>query len=65
MKVLIIEDDLDNARSVTEAAEDAGFETVCVHTGMEGVRAFQTVVPDVVLSDLVLPDIDGLEVLAR
>lgn len=65
MKVLIIEDDLDNARSVTEAAEDAGFETVCVHTGTEGVRAFQAAPPDVVLSDLVLPDIDGLEVLAR
>ncbi|MBP5320652.1 MAG: sigma-54-dependent Fis family transcriptional regulator, partial [Kiritimatiellae bacterium] len=65
MKVLIIEDDLDNARSVTEAAEDAGFETACVHTGMEGVHAFQGAEPDVVLSDLVLPDIDGLEVLAR
>ena len=63
--MLVIEDDPDNARSVTEAAEDAGFKTVCSGTGLAGVEAFRQHVPDLVLSDLVLPDIDGLEVLAR
>ena len=63
--LLIIEDDPDNARSVKEAAEDAGFTTVCAATGTAGVNAFLHQVPDLVLSDLVLPDIDGLEVLAR
>lgn len=65
MKLLIVEDDLDNAQSVTDAAEDAGFDVICVHTGLEGVEQFQSQNPDLVLSDLVLPDIDGLEVLAR
>jgi len=63
--LLIIEDDPDNARSVTEAAEDAGFKTLCATTGVAGVEAFRAQVPDLVLSDLVLPDIDGLDVLAR
>jgi len=63
--LLIIEDDPDNARSVTEAAEDAGFATVCVANGKAGVAAFRNQIPDLVLSDLVLPDMDGLEVLAR
>jgi len=63
--LLVIEDDPDNARSVTEAAEDAGFKTVCVGAGLPGVEAFRQHVPDLVLSDLVLPDIDGLEVLTR
>ncbi|MDX9868499.1 MAG: sigma-54 dependent transcriptional regulator [Kiritimatiellia bacterium] len=63
--LLIIEDDPDNARSVTEAAEDAGFVTVCAATGTAGVAAFRNRTPDLVLSDLVLPDMDGLEVLAR
>ena len=63
--LLIIEDDPDNARSVNEAAEDAGFKTVCADTGAAGVESFRQLVPDLVLSDLVLPDIDGLEVLAR
>jgi len=63
--LLIIEDDPDNARSVTEAAEDAGFKTLCAATGSAGVEQFRLQSPDLVLSDLVLPDIDGLEVLAR
>jgi DNA-binding NtrC family response regulator len=63
--LLIIEDDPDNARSVTEAAADAGFKTACSATGVAGVDLFRQHTPDVVLSDLVLPDIDGLEVLAR
>ncbi|NCA83899.1 MAG: sigma-54-dependent Fis family transcriptional regulator, partial [Opitutae bacterium] len=63
--LLIIEDDPDNARSVEEAAQDAGFSTRCAATGLAGVEAFQQQVPDLVLSDLVLPDIDGLQVLAR
>ena len=63
--ILIIEDDPDNARSVTEAAADAGFKAVCSATGAAGVDLFRQQVPDVVLSDLVLPDIDGLEVLSR
>jgi len=63
--LLIIEDDPDNARSVNEAAEDAGFKTLCAATGSAGVEQFRQQLPDLVLSDLVLPDIDGLEVLAR
>ena len=63
--LLIIEDDPDNARSVKEAADDAGFRTACAATGAAGVELFRQQVPDVVLSDLVLPDIDGLDVLAR
>ncbi len=63
--LLIIEDDPDNARSVVEAASDAGFTTYAAATGSEGVDLFRQHVPDVVLSDLVLPDIDGLAVLSR
>jgi len=63
--ILIIEDDPDNARSVNEAADDAGFDVVAAATGLDGVARFHERTPDLVLSDLVLPDIDGLEVLKR
>ena len=63
--ILIIEDDPDNLRSVKDVAEDAGFETFCAVTGIKGVELFKSSMPDVVLSDLVLPDIDGFEVLKR
>lgn len=63
--LLIIEDDPDNLRSVNDVAEDAGFKTICCTGGIDGVAMFRDKMPDVVLSDLVLPDIDGFEVLKR
>ncbi|MBO4288064.1 MAG: sigma-54-dependent Fis family transcriptional regulator [Kiritimatiellae bacterium] len=65
MTILIIEDDADNLRSVSEVAEDAGFETRQAATGLAGVEEFQKKTPDVVLTDLALPDIDGIQVLRR
>lgn len=63
--LLIIEDDPDNLRSVKDVAEDAGFKTMCCTEGIAGVETFRAKMPDVILSDLVLPDIDGFEVLKR
>jgi two-component system response regulator HydG len=63
--ILVIEDDPDGCRSVTEAIEDVGFEVVAAQTGEEGLQRFRERPFDAVLSDLVLPDIDGVEVLNR
>ncbi|HBA84373.1 MAG TPA: hypothetical protein DCZ95_09800 [Verrucomicrobia bacterium] len=64
-KVLVIEDDPDGLRSIEEAAKDAGFEVVTASRGEAGVQLFREQECDVVLSDLVLPDIDGVEVMTR
>ncbi len=63
--ILIIEDDPDGARSVKEAAADAGFDVTLATTGRDGLERFRERATDVVLTDLVLPDIDGIEVLVR
>ncbi len=64
-RILIVEDDPDGARSMTDAAADAGFETACAATAAEGLRLFRLRPPDLVLTDLVLPDFDGIELLDR
>jgi len=64
-KVLIIEDDPDGRRSVTEAVADAGFDTVAAATAAEGLKRFEQDAFDAVLSDLVLPDQDGIAVLQK
>ena len=64
-RILIVEDDPDGRRSVVEAIEDAGFTVQAAATGQAGVEAMRAGGFDAVLSDLVLPDIDGIEVLAR
>jgi DNA-binding NtrC family response regulator len=63
--ILIIEDDIDNARSMHEVADDAGFNVIDAATGKAGIERFKEHQPNVVLSDLVLPDIDGIEVLSQ
>ncbi|OVE75241.1 hypothetical protein BVX97_05360 [bacterium E08(2017)] len=63
--VLLIEDDPDGRESVKEAIEDIGYDVSDVETGQEGVNLAADKSFDVILSDLVLPDIDGLEVLER
>ncbi len=62
-KVLVIEDDPDGLRSVTEAITDAGYVVITATTGRGGLDGLLRESPDVVLSDLFLPDIDGLKVL--
>ena len=64
-RLLIVEDDADHGRSLLEAIHELGFAADWVATGSGGVAAFRANGADVVLSDLVLPDIDGIEVMKR
>jgi len=61
--VLIIEDDPDGRASLAEAVSDMGHCTVAADTAAAGLRAFRDGRFDCVLSDLVLPDRDGIGVL--
>ncbi len=63
--VLIVEDDPDGGLSVKEAVEESGCRAVLTVCGIDGVEAFRKELFDVVLSDLALPDIDGVDVLRR
>jgi DNA-binding NtrC family response regulator len=63
-KILIIEDDPDGLQSTAEVIADAGFDVLTASTGKDGLKLFEQQTPDVVVTDLVLPDIDGIEVLS-
>ena len=64
-RVLVIEDEPQIHRFLTPALRAAGFEPQRADTGEEGLRLIVSRAPDAVLLDLGLPDMDGLEVLAR
>jgi DNA-binding response OmpR family regulator len=65
MRVLIIEDEMQLARHITRALYRTGNEASAVHDGAEGLRLALDHPPEVIVLDLNLPSLDGLEVLAR
>jgi len=63
--LLIIEDDSRLARMVAEYLGQSGFDVAHADEGGKGLAAVQERLPDLVILDLMLPDMDGLEVCRR
>ncbi len=64
-KILIIEDDEGICDFVDLELRHEGFETVLAKTGREGIEKFESENPDLILLDVMLPEINGLEILRR
>jgi two-component system phosphate regulon response regulator PhoB len=63
--VLIVEDEREIADLMQFHLQRAGFETAVEHRGKAAIDAIRKTPPDVVLLDLMLPDVDGLEICRR
>ena len=64
-KVLVVEDEPDLREFLTYNLSAAGFTVQATENGTDGLAAVQKFAPDVVLLDLMLPDIPGTEVCRR
>jgi len=62
-KVMIVDDEEAVVRALAGALEDEGYLCAVAKNGREALEAFPKVRPDVVLLDVWMPDMDGLEVL--
>ncbi len=62
LHALVIEDEPDIAEVVADYLQRSGFVVTIAHDGQEGIAAARTVSPAVVILDLGLPSIDGVEV---
>lgn len=65
MSILIIDDDVELCELVTEYLEDEGFEAHSVHNGTAGVERCLANDPELVILDVMLPELGGFAVLAR
>ena len=61
-QILIIEDEVRIAHWVKKYFERAGFSAEAVHDGREGLRLASQLNPDLIVLDLMLPGIDGIEI---
>lgn len=63
LQILIVEDDDDTAEVVCTLLEDAGFSTIAVDRGESALNEIAALSPDLVLLDINLPDMNGMDVL--
>ena len=61
-KILIVEDEVDIAQLVKLYLEKDGFRPTIAKTGVEGLKLVKADRPDMVILDLMLPEMDGLEI---
>ncbi|MFN2297683.1 MAG: response regulator transcription factor [Anaerolineales bacterium] len=62
-RVLVVDDEPRMVRFIRLNLEQDGFDVVEAHNGMEALDQIRNTMPDLVLLDIMLPDIDGLEIL--
>ena len=64
-KLLVVDDDLNICDILKTHFEKEGYEVVTANDGLEGISVFKTFSPDLVLLDIMLPKLDGQQVLAE
>lgn len=62
-KILIIEDEKSIAHFISTILNTNGYETLLAHSGGEALSMISSCCPDLIILDLGLPDMDGLDVL--
>ena len=64
-KILVVEDDSGISEFISLELKHEGFEVVIAETGRKGLAMAESEKPDLILLDIMLPEMNGLEVLRR
>lgn len=60
-KILVIEDDRSLAEVLEYNLTNAGYQVFCAHDGLDGINQARSKSPDLILLDLMIPVVDGIE----
>ena len=64
-KILIVDDDLDIVEAMRVVLAQKGYEVVVAADGVEGINKFKQEKPDLIILDVMMPNMDGFEVSRR
>lgn len=62
-KILVIEDDHDFRETLSVTLRDEGYEVVEASDGKQGAKIMKSFGPDLVITDILMPEKDGLEII--
>ena len=65
MKILVVDDNRALARTIREILEDEGMEVMSASDGKEGYTAYLLFQPDLVITDIQMPRVNGPEMMAQ
>ncbi len=63
--IVIVDDTLDNLRLLTQLLNEQGYKTRPIPSGVRALSAIQKLPPDLILLDIMMPDMSGYEVCER
>ncbi|MCK4534889.1 MAG: response regulator, partial [Syntrophobacterales bacterium] len=64
-KLLLIDDEKAIVRVLSISLKSDGYDVITAYGGEEGLNMFRRESPDIVLTDIKMPGVDGIEVLKR
>lgn len=60
-RILVVDDERQITRVLRSSLESHGYEVAIAHDGVEAMKTFQQFAPDLVITDLSMPNMDGVE----
>ncbi|MCU0527819.1 MAG: response regulator [Elainella sp. Prado103] len=64
-KILVIEDERATRNSIVTFLESEGFQTLIAENGRQGIDLAQRYLPDLIICDILMPELDGYDVLTK
>ena len=65
MKILVVDDEKNILKLYKAELEDEGYDVVIANSGKEAIELFRDQTPDLVTLDIMMPDMDGIQVLRQ
>ena len=64
-KILVIDDDVVVRTAMVQFLEDLGYDVVSAEDGQRGMRLFRNEKPDLVITDIIMPEQEGIQTIAE
>ncbi len=64
-KILVIDDDVVVRTAMVQFLEDLGYDVVSAEDGQRGMRLFRSEKPDLVITDIIMPEKEGIQTIAE